>query len=69
MADVREVGKGAQGMLDSWQKVYLGHKNKSNEVSINWDCWLMTEPTNFENLGGGKNKKYRVRHQQLRRMI
>lgn len=33
MADVREAGKGAQSMLESWRKVYLGHRNKNNEVS------------------------------------
>lgn len=35
MADVGEAGKGAQGTIESWQKVYLGHRNKNNEVSIN----------------------------------
>lgn len=45
MADVREAERGAQSMIESWQKVYSGHRNKNNEVSINWDCWLMTELT------------------------
>jgi hypothetical protein len=28
----------------SIQKVYLGHREKKNEVTIYWDCWLMTKP-------------------------
>lgn len=56
MADVRRAANGAEGMMEACQKVYLGHINKNNEVSIHWDCWLMTELAKWKNRVG-KNKK------------
>lgn len=56
MADVREDKKGAQGVIEACQKLYLGHRNKNNRVTINRDCWLMTELAKQDNTVG-KNKK------------
>lgn len=45
MADVWKAGKGTQSMIEACQKVYLDHRNENNKVTVNWDCWLMTEFT------------------------